>query len=115
MNNNEIFLEFWRSHQWLDPKPVIYRLYHDDQGRPLMYSTTEQVGKCIEITAEQYAMADINVRVRDGRIHPIPRPLPPRLVPHRDIGVCCEIEDVCVITTPDRPHQKWSLVQHAQD
>lgn len=107
MDNNQTLLDFWRDHQWPDPEPVLFRLYHDDQGRPLCYSQQQLPETYIDITPEQWQRADFRVRVVDGKIEPLPPPPLPRLMPS-DSGTPCHPQDVTVIV-PDGPAQKWRL------
>ena len=51
-----------------EPNPVFYRLYYDDQGRPLFYSMEDVPGTYIEISQEEYTQGKSNIRVRDGSI-----------------------------------------------
>jgi hypothetical protein len=109
MDNNEIFQEFWRTYQWPEPRPVLFRLYHDAAGRPLEYSQEDHAGIYIDITPEQYVQADFRVRVIDGRIVPQDPPLPPRLCRSND-GVRCHPQDVTVVANQE-PTQAWSMKQ----
>ena len=108
MNNNDIFLEFWKSYQWPTAKPLMYRLYHDDRGNVLEYSMEEKTGNYVEITPEQYARADRRVRVIDGKITYPPPPRPPRLTVAQT-GTPCHPHNVCVVVDQSQPHVKWSL------
>ncbi len=108
MNNTEIFLEFWRSYQWPEIVPVVYRLYHDDAGVPIEYSMEHRPNQYIEITPEEFRLADMRARVRDGELTHPPPPASPKLVPS-DTGTACHPNDVTVVVSLRQPHQKWSL------
>jgi hypothetical protein len=112
MTNNDILLEFWQNHQWQDPKPVMYRLYHDDQGKPLEYSMEAHSGYWIDITPEQYAMADMRVRVVDGVLTLPPSPAPPRMI-LSDTGATCHPWSLLLLVNPDQPNNKWRCEGHA--
>ena len=110
MDNNEIFEKFWGSYQWPQTQPVLFRLYHDDSGRPLEYSQEDREGIYIDITPEQFVQADFRVRVIDGAIVPQDPPPPPRLC-RSNAGVRCHPRDVTVLTDQE-PSQAWSMKQN---
>lgn len=112
MTNEEIFREFWQNYQWQEPLPVTYRLYHDDQGRPLEYSMEAHSGAWVEITPEQYALADMRVRVVDGVLTLPPPPAPPRMIPADD-GTACHPWSVILVVDPQQPNKKWRRHSHA--
>jgi hypothetical protein len=89
-----------------EPKPVFYRLYHDNQGHPLFYSMDDLPGNYIEITQEQYAQNASNVRVRDGKLVPVTWTTSQKIVPG-ETGVACDPRDVAVIVAHE-PSTKWS-------
>lgn len=109
ITNNDIFQEFWNSYQWPEDRPEIYRLYHDDQGRPLEYSREEHPGLWIPLTLEQYAKSDFRVRVVNGKLMSVPRDTLQRLRPGVN-GTPCHPRDVAIVTARDQPHQNWSIV-----
>ena len=112
--NEQEFLDFWKSFEWPEVNPVYYRLYHDDQGRALFYSHEDHAGKYIDITPEQFALGDMQVRVVDGVLKPRARPLPPKLVPS-DQGTPCHPNNVAVVISTQEPNQQWKLKQHEQN
>lgn len=113
MNENDrIFQEFWQTYQWPDPKPVLFRLYHDDDGRPLIYTQQDLPGKYIDITPEQYRLADMRVRVKQGQICRLPCHAVDKLVPNGR-GTACHPHDVTLVV-PEEPYQKWSI-RNVQD
>lgn len=85
---------------------LFYRLYHDDQGRPLAYSMEMAPGQYIDITAEQYQLSSFLVRVRQGRIEPLQFSDFQKLVPN-GVGQGCHAVDVTVISD-DANCIKWS-------
>jgi hypothetical protein len=112
--NEQEFLDFWKTIQWPKEKIIYYRLYHDDLGRALFYSHDNQPGKYIDITPEQFALGDMQVRVVNGVFKPRIQPVPPKLVPG-DQGTPCHINDVAVVVGIQEIHQRWKLKQHEQD
>lgn len=107
MDNNEIFLEFWKNFQWPEPKPLYFRLYHDEQGKPICYSREHREESYIDITPEQFALGDMNVMVEKGVLVKLSPPVPPKLKPS-NTGTSCHRDDVTVIVK-NGPSQTWSL------
>ena len=100
--------EFWSVlHSMPEPKPVFYRLYHNDQGQPLFYSMADEPGTYIEIDQETYARNASNVRVRDGRLVEVTWSTTAKLVPGNS-GSPCHPDNVAVIVVEDQPHTLWS-------
>ena len=100
--------QFWSIlHNMPEPLPVSYRLYHDDQGRPLFYSMETVPGTYIEIDQTTFARGASNVRVRDGKLIEITWATTTKLVPGNS-GSPCHPDNVAVIVTEDQPHTKWS-------
>ena len=100
--------QFWSIlHNMPEPLPVSYRLYHDDQGRPLFYSMETVPGTYIEIDQTTFARGATNVRVRDGKLIEITWATTTKLVPGNS-GSPCHPDNVAVIVTEDQPHTKWS-------
>ena len=105
---------FWsvlEQFQWPEPKPVTYRLYHDDQGQPLFYSMEELPGIYIEVDQATYIRGSHQVLVKDGKLIVLePRIQVSRLDRDSDHGVPCDHRDVCVVVGLDRPYQKWKKI-----
>ena len=100
--------KFWSIlHHMPEPLPVFYRLYHDDQGRPLFYSMEDCPGTYIEIDQATFARSATNVRVRDGRLVEITWATTTKLVPGNS-GPPCHPDNVAVIVARDQPHTRWS-------
>jgi hypothetical protein len=109
MNNDSILLDFWANHQWPQVQPLYFRLYYDDMGRPLRYSRHEEPGLYIEVTPEEFAIGNMQVRVINGGLEYPPPPRPPKLVPAAQ-GVACHPDDVTVIVSPSADHkQYWNM------
>ena len=100
--------DFWSIlHSMPEPQPVIYRLYHDDQGHPLFYSMEDRPGTYIEIDQETFARNVSNVRVRDGQLVEITWATTTKLVPGNS-GSPCHPDNVAVIVARDQTHTRWS-------
>jgi hypothetical protein len=107
--NTRNFLDFWNNYTWPDPEPVFYRLYHDDDGNPIVYSMEDLPGKYIEITPEEYIEHSYRVCVKDNKL--IKKPLnlisTKKLVPS-DTGTSCHTNDVTIVVDVEH-NQKWKL------
>ena len=112
--NEQEFLEFWQTIEWPKEKTIYYRLYYNDSGKPLFYSHEDQPGKYIDVTPEQFALGDMQVRVVDGALKPRAQPLPPKLIPS-DTGTPCHPNDVAVVVSTQQEHQQWKLKTHEQN
>ena len=112
--NEQEFLDFWNAIEWPEIKPVYYRLYYDDSGQPLFYSHEDQPGKYIDVTPEQFALGDMQVRVVNGVLTTRTQPLPPKLMPGMT-GTACHINDVAVVVNEQEPNQRWKLQTHEQN
>jgi hypothetical protein len=96
------------------PAPVFYRLYYNDQGRPLFYTMEDLPGNYIEVDLETYLISPTNARVVDGHLVLIETRQFNKLRPGQD-GTCCDPTNVAIVVEPSEPHIKWSLNNHAQD
>ena len=105
--NTQNFLEFWNTYSWPEPKPVFFRLYHDDAGHPLCYSMEDLPGKYIEITAEQYAESSGRVIVKNGKLVKQYQTTTSKLVLAQH-GIPCHLQDVTIVVDSE-PNQKWNL------
>lgn len=106
MTPEELFALFAAAPQ---PRPVFYRLYHDDAGRPLFYTMEDLAGLYIEVDAKAYALASHDVRVVDGRLIFHKKKVAVRKLQPNDQGVCCNPNDVCIIVDESQPHVKWKM------
>lgn len=94
------------------PRPIVQmrRLYHNDQGRVLFYTMEDLPGTWIEVDSETYAQARTDVRVRDGRVIPLPKiPTVSKLRPGLT-GTYCDPRDICIVVDHNQPHVRWSPV-----
>jgi hypothetical protein len=99
--------EFWNIlHDMPEPRPVFYRLYHQD-GVPLFYSMEDLPGTYIEIDAETFSKSPMHVRVRDGHLVESIWRTTARLV-HSDTGTACYPDNVAIVVAETEPHQRWS-------
>ena len=109
---------FWkalRSMQWIDPKPVFYRLYHDADGRPVIYSMEELDMPYVEVDREQYVTADYRVKVVDGQIIKLRSPIQTKKLTPGEDGTPCHPHDVAVVVAQEKPHVNWMIRTYEQD
>jgi hypothetical protein len=102
------FLDVMEHFPWPEPKPISYRLYHDDQGQPLFYSMEDLPGTYIEVDQSIYVTSPGNVKVADGKLIVIPPGISvTKLRPDATQGIVCDKRDICVVVDSDVPHQRW--------
>ena len=103
--------EFWAIlHAMPEPKPVFFRLYYDDQGRPITYTMEDLPGTYIDINAETYARSPLNIRVQNGQIVELKQTVQ-KLMP-ADTGTPCHPDNVAIVVPETEPHQRWSMKTH---
>lgn len=104
--------EFWAIWQAVEePKPLIYRLYYDDNGLPLFYSMEDLPGNYIELDPATFSQAPSNVRVVNGKLVHLNHSVLSKLVPG-DQGTACDIRDICIVVDQEKPHLKWSMKKY---
>jgi hypothetical protein len=100
--------EFWAIlHAMPEPLPVSFRLYHNAAGEPIAYSMEHLPGAYIEVDAETYARAPMNVRVASGQLIEA-KPAVRRLAPG-NTGTPCYPDNVAIVVPDTEPHQRWSM------
>lgn len=95
-----------------ESKPLIYRLYHDSQGKLLFYSMEDLPGLYIDIDQETFARNASNVRVRDGKLQTITWQTTAKLLPG-STGTQCHVKDVAVVVTQNGQH--WNKKTYEQN
>ena len=89
--------EFWDIlHSMPEPQPVFWRLYYNNQGQPVCYSMEDLPGNYIDIDAETFGLAPVNVRVVDNKLKYITTRTSDKLVPGTS-GTLCHPQSVAVI------------------
>ena len=102
--------EFWAIWKASEPeyKPLLFRLYYNDQGYPIAYSHEDLPGQYIDIDPETFRIQPKGARVIDGQLMIFDINKQTRkLVPGAE-GTGCDSRDVCVILK-NKPNTKWSL------
>jgi hypothetical protein len=103
--------EFWAALAPSTPAKPIYRLYHDDAGRPLFWTMQNEPGNYIDVDQEIFWRQPKHVRVRDGKLIEIVVTDVKKLIPG-DSGTCCDPRDVCIVVDSHHPHIKWSIKEN---
>ena len=91
--------EFWNIlHNAPEIKPIFFRLYYDESGKPVTYTMEDLPGNYIEIDAATFDLGPLNVRVRNGKLIEIVTMRSQKLVPGAT-GTKCHSKDVSIIVT----------------
>ena len=104
----EEFFSIWQSQTQQIHKTPEYRLYHDENGFPLFFSTEELPGNYIVVDQDIFFGGARNIRVLDGKLKIYQTVFGKKLIP-TDQGQACDARNVCVIVPEDQPHIKWNL------
>jgi len=111
---------FWEAfEQWtppeLPPQPI-RRLYYDNQGTPLFYSSEDLPGNYIDVDFVTFESLSLqNLMVVNGQL--TRRPLPAtiaKLVPSTQ-GTPCSPYNVAIVVGLEQPHQLWELRRYAKN
>jgi hypothetical protein len=95
------------------PNPIVYRLYYNDDGAPIIYSMEALPGNYIEVDQSTYVLAPFNIKVIDGKLVYIKPVITVNKLQPADLnGTACDPRDVCVIVDTDRLHTKWATVNN---
>ena len=106
--------EFWAILAAMpEPLPVFWRLYHDEEGKPIIYSMEHLPGTYIDVDAETFARASFTVKVKDGQLIELAK-LEQRLAPS-DTGTPCHPDNVAIVVSKTEPHQRWSMKTYETD
>ena len=100
--------EFWAAFKPIEAKPILYRLYYDDQGFPLFFSQEDLPGNYIDITREEYVNPPKHFKVINGSMELIETSIVRRLYP-TEYGTPCHPTDVSVVVDSSEPNIKWSM------
>lgn len=89
---------------------IEYRLYYDDLGCVVTYTTERLPGQYLKISREQYAEARADIAVRDGQIIETHRVnTAHRLTVHPTQGQCTSVYDVNILCQPQDPETVFYL------
>ena len=91
----EDFVIIWEAPPIVKPE---FRLYYDEKGKILFYTSEKPEGNYIVIDALTYAEGRPDLRVVDGRISTVNQgSVVSKLVQDKSEGIECSIEDVSII------------------
>lgn len=104
----ENFFKVLSEFEWPEIKKPIYRVYHDENGLPILYTMADLPGNYVDISPEDFWLASMDSRVIDGRlVHPA-KSSAVKLKPGK-IGKPCHPTDVCIVVKETDGHIKWSV------
>lgn len=108
--------EFWSIWQASEPdyKPVLFRLYYDNQGNLIDYSHDDRPGNYIDVDPEFFRLQPRNVKVVDNTLTIIDTTNQTKKLSPNIFGISCDVRDVCVIISKE-PNTKWSLKTYEPD
>lgn len=102
--------EFWAIlHAMPEPKPVLFRLYHNEDGAPIHYTMEDLPGTYIDVSPETFAIASMNVRVQDGKLIQLANKTTTKKLVPGDTGTPCRPDNVAIVVTELEPHQRWKI------
>jgi len=107
--NTQIFLDFWKSYQWPKDIATVYKLYYDDLGKPLFYTTQDLPGNYIEITVADFFAASMNVIVKNNCLEKIEKNQIRKLKPSSIAGTQCHPADVSIVVSKDSDYKLWCV------
>ena len=97
-----------------EPDPVFYRLYHDEQGRPICYSMEDIPGQYVEIDRDAFVLSSPWVRIQQGKVCAYQPNISLQKLQPSETGTTCHIEDVAIVVKSGA-YQKWSTKHHDSD
>ena len=107
------FLRVMSEYEWPEPRPVTYRLYHNEDGTARFYTMEDLPVEYILVDRETYVADCRNVRVAQGKLMFVAPTITVKLLrPSTDAGTACHPRDVAVVVADNQPHTKWSMVQN---
>lgn len=91
----EDFVIIWEAPPIVKPE---FRLYYDEKGKVLFYTSEKPEGNYIVVDALTYAEGRPDLRVVDGRLSTVKQgSVVSKLIQDKSEGVECSIEDVSII------------------
>lgn len=106
------FITVWTTFVWPEPEPPQYRLYHNADGSPRLYTMESLPGEYIVISREAYIASSWQVRVENGELRQLPKKHHiSKLHPDQSTGTRCHVGDVCLITDRE-PSRIWNVQQN---
>jgi len=94
-----------------EPQPVVLKLYYDDAGNPIEYTSETRDGNYIEVDAETFAIRSMRVRVENGVLKHLPPATYVNKLQPSDSGTLCHLRDVAVVTKDTGTYWKRSTYE----
>jgi len=110
-DSTENFFKAWAEWDRREPDPVFFRLYHDEQGLPVVYSMEDLPGTYIEIDQATYAKNSYQVQVINGKLIHIDHTKVYSKLQPGNAGIPCHTQDVTVVVSTE-PNIKWKKVTY---
>jgi len=106
--------EFWSIlHNMPAPQPVLFRLYYDQNGKPIQYSHQDLPGTYIDVDPKDFG--SMNVQVQDGRLIRLANKTTTKKLVPGDAGTPCHPDNVAIVVSESEPHQRWKLKTYETD
>jgi len=106
--SEEEFFGIINSQPKIEFKKPEYRLYYDENGLPLFFTSQDLPGNYVVVDQQTYLHAPGHIRVVKGQLKTFNLMLGKKLVPST-AGQACDPRDVCVVVSEDQPHTRWHL------
>jgi hypothetical protein len=92
-----------------DKKPIEYRLYYNDDGTVITYSTENLEGKYIVIDKESFAKADHKVLVIDNKLVNLRNYVKQYKLIISETGTKCSYFDINIVVEDDNNYNYWDM------
>ena len=105
----EEFVIIWEAPPVVKPE---FRLYYDEKGKVLFYTSEKPEGNYVVVDPQTYAEGRPDLRVVDGRLSTVNQgSVVSKLVPDKNEGIACSEEDVSIIIPKKSKVKKikWKL------
>jgi hypothetical protein len=80
-----------------EPEPVVLKLYYNESGEPIVYTSEKLEGNYIEVDPETFAISSMRVRVVNGKLIHIPPTVYVNKLHPSNTGTQCHNNDVAVV------------------
>lgn len=102
---------FWQAFRNFppEPAPLVFRLYYNEHGDPLVYTTELIPGEFIEVDSGTFYRESKNVQVVNGQLVNKPLHKTFKKLKPSNSGTACALSDVCLVVAQEQPHTKWTL------
>jgi hypothetical protein len=90
-------------------KPILHRLYYDNQGLPLFFSQEELSGNYIDVDLETFINPPNHIRVVNGKLTVMDTCVVTMIKPEKK-GTPCHPQDVSIVVDEKLPHIKWNII-----